>query len=127
MRALCTGSRSWRDQATIVAALTFAHADLLASNQRASDLVIVHGACPTGADAIVDRVARELLGFTVERHPADWSQGRGAGFARNDRMVKLGADLCLAFWDGRSRGTLHTITQAVLAGIPVRIFPEATP
>ncbi len=117
MRILCTGSRSFENVGVIATEL----GRLCRGHQL---ITLVHGACPTGADAIVDRVAREI-GYTIERHPADWSlNGKSAGFMRNDYMVRQGADICLAFWDGVSNGTRDCFTRAVKAGIPVRIVPE---
>jgi hypothetical protein len=86
-------------------------------------LVIVHGAA-RGADSLASRWARER-GYSEEGHPADWqgTAGRYAGPARNLQIAKAGADLCLAFWDGKSPGTLDMIRQAVRFGIPVRIVP----
>jgi hypothetical protein len=63
VRILVTGSRDWDDEAPVRAALT----DLVAG--QTGPHVVVHGACPTGGDAIADRIAAEL-GLTVERHPA---------------------------------------------------------
>lgn len=62
-----------------------------------------------------------------EVHPAAWgSLGRRAGPVRNERMAKAGADLCLAFWDGRSRGTADMIARATRHRIPVKIVPVET-
>ena len=85
------------------------------------DSVIVHGAA-RGVDRIAEQEAQKL-GLLVEAHPADWdTHGKAAGFIRNAHMVALGADLVLAFWDGRSRGTAHTIEIAEKAGIPVEVI-----
>ena len=43
--------------------------------------------------------------------------GKRAGFIRNSQMVAL-ADFLLAFWDGKSKGTAHTIKLARDKGIP---------
>jgi hypothetical protein len=40
-------------------------------------------------------------------------------------MAKAGADLCIAFWDGKSKGTQHMTTVAQECGIPVEIIVEA--
>jgi hypothetical protein len=37
-------------------------------------------------------------------------------------MAELGADLCIAFWDGRSKGTSHMIETARSHEIPVEII-----
>ncbi|MEU5976326.1 SLOG family protein [Streptomyces sp. NPDC047315] len=115
-RILVTGSRTWTDPDLIHAAL----AGAIYQNVPAT---VVHGGCPTGADALtawwVQR--HQDLGLTEERHPADWSAyGRSAGPRRNAEMVHLGADVCLAFIRGGSRGASHTAQLAERAGIPVR-------
>jgi hypothetical protein len=110
-RVLITGSRTWRDYSVVEAAIL----DQVASGQA----VIIHGACPTGADRIAQQVCEEY-GLHVEAHPADWdADGRAAGMLRNTKMVDLGADICLAFPEGRSPGTRDTMRKATAAGIPV--------
>ncbi len=123
MRILCTGSRDWSGNDAIIETIESVAKEFGFSARR-QELTFVHGACPTGADAMVDRAAL-TLSYRVERHPADWERhGKAAGPIRNSVMTLLGADLCLAFWDGFSRGTLDCITQAVKTGIPVRIIPR---
>lgn len=112
-RVLVTGSRAWGGHAIIYAALDA----LLAENP---DMVVVHGACAQGADALADRWAVRNW-VSVERHPAEWRRyGRSAGFRRNADMVALGADVCLAFIRAGSSGATHTADLAEKAGIPVR-------
>jgi hypothetical protein len=117
-RCLITGSRNWTDQDAIHNAI----ADTVRDVPADQELVIVHGLCPRGADAIADEWARKY-GATVERHPANWQlEGKRAGFIRNARMVNLGADVCLAFVRNGSRGASHTAALAERAGIPTRRF-----
>lgn len=74
----------------------------------------------------VDTVAAEeavLRGLTVSTHSALWGKhGKSAGFLRNKQIVEE-ADEVVAFWDGKSRGTKHTIDLARKAGKPVKINP----
>jgi hypothetical protein len=115
-RILITGSRDWDDVEAIWQTLNVAVQE--AGPDR--EIVIVHGACPRGADWHADRWAR-FADATVEAHPANWSlEGKRAGFIRNARMVNLGADVCLAFIKDGSRGASHTARLAEQAGIPVR-------
>ncbi len=95
MRILVTGSRGWGDRDAIDSALYGAWAEFHGAE---GPIVLVHGDCPTGADAIADYLWRARSGGEpVEAHPADWSIGRKAGPERNAHMVSLGANLCLAF------------------------------
>jgi hypothetical protein len=117
-RILVTGSRGFADRLAVETTLRNTLRD-----PRTGD-VVVHGACPNSPDnyAAAWCAVRDIA---QERHPADWqAHGKAAGFIRNQEMVDAGADLCLAFWDGESRGTLDCITRAVKAGIVVRIIPK---
>jgi len=115
-RILVTGSRDWRDELVIVGALQ----DLAAEHPHDGELVLVHGACPTGADLIAHDWAVKH-GCLIEAHPAAWwKYGRVAGPRRNKEMVDAGADICLAFIKDKSRGATHCADLAERAGIPVR-------
>ena len=114
-RLLITGSRDWEDEEAVrfeIAGMTLLH----------PGLVIVHGACPSGADLFADKAATDI-GVRQERHPAQWRVNgkldRSAGFRRNAEMVALGADVCLAFIRNGSRGATHCADLAEKAGIRV--------
>jgi len=130
-RILVTGSRDWQDTDVVRGVL----ASAVYQNVPA---VIVHGACPSGPDAIASWWIRQhrIIGLTEETHRAEWRPAgqldRSAGFRRNAHMVGLGADICLAFirrctkascsrpQPHGSHGTTHCADLAEKAGIPVR-------
>ncbi|MDX3637805.1 SLOG family protein [Streptomyces europaeiscabiei] len=135
-RVLVTGSRDWQDRAAIDDFLTALAAANTFHNRTT---VIVHGACPTGADAMADDWARwhatrsPLIEF--ERHRAeDFGPWPRCGPIRNAHMVSLGADACLAFIGPctsprcrrpdphPSHGATGCADLAEKAGIPVRRF-----
>ena len=136
-RVLVTGSRDWNDRKAVWLAIFSEYLDANSSDE----FVVVHGDCPTGAD----RLAREWCeknqnAVTEERHSANWDRacdescyhkprtknGRPycpmAGHLRNQEMVDLGADVCLAFPLSDSRGTRDCMKRAEAAGIPVVVF-----
>ena len=115
-RILVTGSRTWDDILRLAGEL---RDEVLGARMCGLRPVIVHGACPRGADMIAARWAR---GYDVaqEPHPADWSRhGKVAGYRRNAEMVALGADGCAAFIRGGSPGSTNAVRLARAAGIPV--------
>lgn len=126
-RILVTGSRNWTNYAVITNAI-------MEAIQPGDDLLIVHGGCPDGADHIADQIARSAH-IPTEVHPADWARhGRKAGPVRNGDMVRLGADICLAFIapctyrrcrttePHPSHGASLTANMAEKAGIPTRRY-----
>lgn len=121
-RILVTGSRDWTDRDAIARALSAAHRSLHEQHyDRPMDpesdpiIILVSGACPTGADALAEDVWGRL---PLERHPADWRRyGKRAGFVRNAGMVSSGASICLAFIRNGSRGASMTAALAEKAGI----------
>jgi hypothetical protein len=91
--------------------------------------LVMHGKCPRGADAIADRIAKQM-GFTVVRVPADWAHlDLAAGMERNRDMVKIGIRhqiLRIAVHAGifplpQSKGTkgMHRLCQ--LAGFDIHM------
>ena len=81
---------------------------------------IISGGAP-GADRLAERYAVEkLLPLTVLQ--ADWDAlGKSAGFERNKLIVQA-CDGVVAFWDGQSRGTKHTMSLCWKAGKPLAII-----
>lgn len=67
-----------------------------------------------GVDLAAELEARANQ-MKVRIFPADWSKGRMAGYMRNHDIVNY-ADVIVAFWDGKSRGTMHTVSLGKTAG-----------
>ena len=125
-RLLVTGSRTWADKQMMRDALRMAYVALAWGEGVRRDVVLVHGGA-RGADSM----AGELWSFgnlRVEIHEAQW-RAHGvynphAGIGRNQKMVELGADLCLAFIHNGSRGATDCAARAERAGIPVRYYRQ---
>lgn len=125
MIVLVTGSRRWQDAAVIRDAIIGA----LSGSDPDENHMLVHGDCPTGADAIADYVA-DKLGLSVHTFPADWSRwGKLAGPMRNKRMVEYVAScrdnervVVLGFLMPDSRGTVGTINLARQAKLPINLY-----
>lgn len=141
-RVILTGSRHWTRSIVIRAVL----GDL--QIKHGGDLLLIHGACPTGADALADLIAIEL-DIARKLVPAAWDHcaptcptrahrkprrdgdihhpGKlpdycpGAGPRRNAAMATAGADEFVAFaMEQRSWGTASMIRFAREHGIPGR-------
>ena len=120
MRVIVTGSREHTDRQMIDQALDAVEANL-DPKWDWTDIVLVHGAAP-GADTIAAELARDK-GWQVEAHHADWEKyGKRAGYIRNREMADAGADLCLAFPIGESRGTRMMMDLAQRAGIRLEVW-----
>ncbi len=61
-----------------------------------------------GADKLGERYAKDN-NIPIRIFPAEWDKyGKSAGFRRNKDIIDA-CDVCVAFWDGESRGTKHDI------------------
>ena len=73
----------------------------------------------------VDACAREYAlrhGLKLTEYLPEYSRyGRGAPLKR-DITIIINADLVLAFWDGRSRGTKYVIDSCKKRNIPIKIY-----
>ena len=126
-RVLITGSRAWPWPALVDRALDAERARLTSGDT----LIVIHGACPRGADAAAAAWCARVTtspGATVaeQPHPARWRDqiGRldcGAGMTRNAHMIAAGPDVVIAFWLDRSPGTADTLRRADTARIPALV------
>lgn len=120
-RVLVCGSRDWRYVGIVRRMLVVLPAGT----------VIIHGDCPTGADAIADGIATSC-GFAVERFPADWeTYGKAAGPIRNQQMLERGKPdrvIAFALTNPPTGGTGNMVRQARDAKVPVLVItPPANP
>ena len=114
MKLAVVGSRDFHDYAWLEQCL------LSVTGDEMPEAVVSGGA--RGADELAGRFAGER-GIPLVVVPAEWDRfGRSAGPMRNEKIVDL-ADVVVAFWDGRSRGTRDTLSRARRAGRRVVIFP----
>lgn len=73
-----------------------------------------------GADYLGECWAKEN-DIPVRRFEADWGRfGNPAGPIRNKEMAVYGTHL-IAFWDGKSKGTMNMIEEAVRAHLKVKV------
>jgi len=69
--------------------------------------VIISGGAK-GADTLAEEWAI-ANNIEVLKYIPDWDiHGKKAGFIRNEDIIK-NCNACIAFWDGKSRGTNHSL------------------
>ena len=87
------------------------------------DLIISGGA--KGADKLAELLANEYQ-IPLKIFIPDWkTHGYQAGFIRNTYIVEE-SDKVIAFWDGKSKGTLDSINKAKRMFKPVMIIEYNT-
>lgn len=80
---------------------------------------IVSGGC-RGPDNMAEDYAKST-NISFSKHMPNWDlHGKAAGYIRNKKIVE-DCDAVLAFWDGKSKGTKHTIDLAKAADKDVYI------
>jgi YspA, cpYpsA-related SLOG family len=110
---LVTGSRDWTDECSVLYEIAFTIP---------STAILVQGGAK-GLDTTFGRLWARW--GPQEVYPADWQQyGRSAGMIRNQEMVNLKPDLCLAFIKNDSPGASGCLEMARDAGIPVRVWRD---
>lgn len=113
MKLAVVGSRSFNDYELLKTKL-----DAIHNTVKPITLIISGGA--NGADSLAERWAKENAISTKIFFP-DWNKyGKKAGYLRNIEIVK-NADVVIAFWDGQSKGTLHSINLAKQLNKPLKV------
>lgn len=82
--------------------------DIIQKNKIPITKIISGGA--SGADKIAEIFAKNF-NVQIEVIAPDWSKGKQAGVIRNTDIIKK-SDCIIAFWDGKSKGTLDSINKA---------------
>ena len=107
MKLLVVGSRNIKD---------FDLTPYINSN---ADTIISGGA--NGIDTLAEQYADSHRLSKYILRPRYDLYGRSAPLKRNDHMVDI-ADAVLIIWDGKSKGTEHTLKYANKSGKPVTII-----
>lgn len=108
MRTIIAGSRTCTD---------FRHVEHAMRQCGWTPTVVLSGMA-RGVDKLGEKWAKEN-GIKIEYYQAAWdTQGKRAGYIRNERMAK-NADALVAVWDGASKGTKHMIDLANKLGLKV--------
>lgn len=103
MRVAIVGSRGFNDYKKLKSVLDKFHKDNLI------DLVVSGGA--RGADYFGERWAINNK-IPIRIFKPEWDKyGKSAGYRRNVDIVTE-SDFVIAFWDGKSKGTAHSIDIA---------------
>lgn len=114
MKVIIAGSRNFSNYGILKT-----YCNRVLSNVK-EEIEIVSGTAK-GADMLGEQYAIEM-GYKLTRFPADWNLfGKAAGAIRNKQMADY-SDALIAFWDGRSRGTLDMIYKAKQAKLKLRVL-----
>jgi hypothetical protein len=74
-----------------------------------------------GIDTLAERYAREHSLMFKKFEPEYYKYGKNAPLMRNAQIIEY-ANLILAFWDGKSRGTAQAVKLCCETDKPVEIF-----
>jgi len=102
MRLAVVGSRKFTDYETVRVILDELQKDI------GFDRIVSGGAL--GADSLAEKYAW-ANDIDLAIFIPDWSIGKQAGFIRNVEIWD-NSDFGVAFWDGKSKGTLHSFKLA---------------
>lgn len=116
MKILIVGSRTFDDYELFC--------DIVDSVINDDDIEIISGGA-RGADRLASKYANEHK-YPIKVFHADWNKYRkSAGYRRNiemhDYISKFDDRLCIAFWDGSSKGTSHSFELAKHYNNPIKI------
>ena len=106
IKIIIAGNRTFNDYKLLS---TEVEKILVDNNLSYGQIEIVSGHA-RGADSLGERFALDH-NIKLEIMPANWDDGKGAGYERNMKMLHyvLPDGILIAFWDGRRGGTKHMI------------------
>jgi len=111
MKLAIIGSRTFNDYKLLQEIL----------EQHKSKITLVVSGAAKGADSLGEKWALENNIQTLI-FPAEWGKyGKRAGYIRNEDIIK-NCDYCIAFWDGESKGTKHSISLCKKYSKPCQII-----
>lgn len=112
IKVIIAGTRDFNDYAFLKKNVDYF---LQGINPNNEEIEIVSGNA-RGADKLGERYAKEH-NLPVKLFPANWDKyGKSAGYLRNQEMANY-ADVLIAFWDEKSKGTKHMIDIAKKQGL----------
>jgi len=106
----------------IIGSRTFDDYNLLQETleQYKAKITLVVSGAAKGADLLGENWANSNNIKTLI-FPANWEKyGKRAGFIRNEDIIK-NCDCVIAFWDGKSKGTAHSISLCEKYDKPYKI------
>jgi len=110
MKLAIIGSRTFNDYNFLVESL----------KQYKPKITLVVSGAAKGADSLGEKWAIEN-NIEILIFPADWEKhGKRAGFIRNEDIIK-NCDGVIAFWDGMSKGTAHSLSLCEKYNKPYKI------
>ena len=105
----------------VIGSRSFNNYDFLEENLDTFDITEIVSGGAKGADSLAERYAKEN-DLPMKIFPPDWeTHGKQAAFIRNKEIIDY-AEIVIAFWDGKSTGTKHSIDIANKQGKQVYIF-----
>ena len=124
IKVIIAGTRDFNDYAFLKKNVDYF---LQGINPNNEEIEIVSGNA-RGADKLGERYAKEH-NLPVKLFPANWDKyGKRAGYLRNQEMANY-ADVLIAFWDEKSKGTKHMIDIAkkqdltvIVVGYELRMY-----
>jgi len=104
----------------VIGSRTFSYYTFMCSVLDQYEITMIISGGARGADTLAEKYAKDH-DIPIMTYSADWKRfGRSAGNQRNFQIID-DCDEVVAFWDGESKGTDHSIGYAEQCNKKVRI------